>query len=304
MSPGCDDGIQDVIFKNKIGTNAGNKGYQGNHMKMTIPSFLPAASIPPEGQAAVTTKEVLSLLEHHQTLLFEAVGELQELQELEQEKQQIAAEISSKDNVVRAFAKRARDAQQVLEGAVEEFADLKKGKHRSSVPVAELVSYAHRISYTTFAPPEHGAGLAALHGALPPAPQDEHMRASQLYRVHELDLGFTQAFTQSQAPAVTSPEEGEAVKVEPVMPPGWQPGMPVQLPSMLPPMPDGWKPGDPIPLPPLPTLPIPPDGMLPKAQPPAALIHVPHVTLDLNPELEEEYSSEYGSGSESDDDDD
>lgn len=275
-------------------------------MKMAIPSFLVGATIPPEGQAAVTTKEILAILENHQALLVEAVAELSDLQELEQEKQQIAAEIASKDSVLRAFTKRVRDAQQVLESAVEDMAELKRAKVGTSVPVAELVSYAHRISYTTFAPPEYASGVNPLRGALPPAPQDEQMRASMLYHVHELDLGFTKAFAPVSSPLAPPEVENEAGKVEPVMPAGWQPGMPVQLPSDLPPMPAGWKVGDPIPLPPgleMPPL-LPSAGLRPKMPVMPATIHVPHVTLDLNPELEEDLSSEYGSGSDSEEDDD
>lgn len=269
-------------------------------MKMAIPSFLAGASLPPEGQAAVTTKEIQVLLENHQNLLYEAVAELQDLQDLEQEKQQIAEEINNKDAVVRGFAKRVREAHQVLEGTLEEYADLKKGKHRNSVPVAELVSYAHRVSYTAFAPPEHGAGEPVLRGALPPAPQEEHMRASQLYHVKVSELGFTSAFAPPPAPDAL--EEPEPTKAEPIMPAGWQPGMPVQLPTELPPMPAGWKIGDPIPLPPLPGLPM--EGLLPPRAPAPVIMVVPHVNLDLNPELEEDLSSDYGSASESDEDDD
>lgn len=266
---------------------------------MAIPSFLPGATLPPEGQAAVTTKEIQLLLENHQNLLYEAVAELQDLQDLEQEKHQIAEEINSKDAVVRAFAKRVREAHLVLEGTLEEHAALKKGKHRNSVSLTELVSYAHRISYTTFAPPEHGAGEPVLRGALPPAPQEDLMRASQLYHVKVSELGFTSAFAPPPEPE--APEEAEPAKVEPIMPAGWQPGMPVQLPTELPPMPIGWKIGDPIPLPPLPGLPM--EGLPPRAPAPVTMV-VPHVNLDLNPDLEEDLSSDYGSASESDEDDD
>ncbi|KAL3531890.1 hypothetical protein ACH5RR_005411 [Cinchona calisaya] len=44
------------------------------------------------------------------------------------------------------------------------------------------------ISYTTFAPPEFGAGQAPFRGALPPAPQEEQMRASQLYSFTDLGV--------------------------------------------------------------------------------------------------------------------
>lgn len=288
---------------NRLVEIAGTKIWQpGHNLKLTVPTFLAGATLPPEGQSATTTKEIQVLLDNHQNLLYEAVAELQDLQDLELEKQQIAEEIKSKDTVVRSFAKRVREAHQVLEGTLEDYADLKKGKHRASVPVSELVSYAHRVSYTTFAPPEHGAGDPILRGALPPAPQEEHMRASQLYHVKASELGFTAAFAPPPAPEAIEEPESTTAKVEPIMPAGWQPGMPVQLPVELPPMPVGWKIGDPIPLPPLPGLAI--EGLMPARSAPQPMVVVPHVNLDLNPDLEEDLSSDYGSASESDEDDD
>lgn len=100
------------------------------------------------------------------------------------------------------------------------------------------------------------------------------------------------------------------------MPPGWKPGDPIPLPADMPPLPPaGWKPGDavvlppafapfpgvegaapagPIKAPPLPAPPIPASGV----------IHVPFVQLDLNPELEDEFGSEYSDDDGSSDDDD
>ena len=43
------------------------------------------------------------------------------------------------------------------------------------VSAADVVEYARRFSYTTFAPAGYQPG-APLHGIMPPAPQDEHLR--------------------------------------------------------------------------------------------------------------------------------
>lgn len=310
------------------------KGWQqAGHVKTTLPSLLSGETVaPPEG-AAATTKEILSLLESHQFLLFEAVAELGGMQEPGQlDKQQIGGGgggtgSNNKGSALRAFAKRVRDAEQVLESTLEDMAEFKSARLGTSMDVQELVSYAHRVSYTTFAPPEYASGLVPLRGALPPAPQDGQMRASLLYQAHELDLGLPKSTAPALSPLVPTDGAGQmAVEASgpahlepppvPAVPAGWQPGMPVQLPTELPPMPIGWKIGDPIPLPPgLDMTTFPPGwkardvsqgpaSLRPKAPPAPALIHVPHVQLDLNPELEEDLSSEYGSESNSDEDND
>ncbi|GMH26710.1 hypothetical protein Nepgr_028553 [Nepenthes gracilis] len=179
----------------------------------------------------------------------------------------------------------------------------------SRLNLSDILSYAHRISYTTFAPPEFGAGQAPLRGALPPAPQDEQMRASQLYSFADLYVGLPKVVEDKDQvieplmempppplpppllPAESNPLANPAIQglipSNIMVPPGWKPGMPVELPSDLPLPPPGWKPGDPVPLPPLDSLPAsarfeeqPPrpaaPHVLPKLPEP---IQVPHVQL-------------------------
>ncbi|CAM6117396.1 unnamed protein product [Calypogeia fissa] len=321
-----------------------------------MPQLLPEAALPPEGTAATTTKDILAILDSHQTLLFETVEELEHLEKMEGEKLRIADAIAAKDVAMREFAKRLRDAQQVLESTLEDFEDYKRPKKAGgqnefndsveiglgTINIQELVAYAHRISYTTFAPPEFAEG-APLRGALPPAPQEEQMRASKLYQINELELGLPKAVARTASPLMAGDSE---VKVEggatpqnqgaALLPPpaGWKPGMPVELPLELPPMPPGWKPGDPVPLhgdmPPLPpagwkpgdavVLPpsfapfpgvegsgpvkvTPPPGPAVPLAPPGGPIFVPFVNLDLNPELEDPYGSDYSDEDGSSDDD-
>ncbi|KAI3946664.1 hypothetical protein MKW92_043053 [Papaver armeniacum] len=60
----------------------------------------------------------------------------------------------------------------------------------TSFKLKYILSYAHRFSYTTFAPPEFGVGQSPIRVALPPAPQEEQMRALQLYNFTDLDIGL------------------------------------------------------------------------------------------------------------------
>jgi len=253
----------------------------------------------------------------------------------------VAPEIASKDSAMRAFAKNLRETQRVLEQTLEDYEGYRKGKHPKTsnstsdgavgigdLDLSEILTYAHKISYTTFAPPEFGAGQAALRGAIPPAPQDEQMRASLLYQYADLDVGIPkQTITEPLPVAIVEPAP-EKVVVNPMpevvsgtlppMPPGWRPGMPIELPAI----PAGWKPGDPVPLPPAMEVPAgwkPGDVVLlpkteetapslpmPVAPPrPAEPIQVRYVQLDINPEAQDDDSSEYtteeGSSEEEDD---
>ena len=45
-----------------------------------------------------------------------------------------------------------------------------------------MLTYAHKLSYTTFAPPRFEPGKTALGNFRPPAPQEWQMRMSQLHR--------------------------------------------------------------------------------------------------------------------------
>ncbi|KAJ0571427.1 putative mediator complex, subunit Med4 [Helianthus annuus] len=114
-------------------------------------------------------------------------------------------EIRLKDSVILAFANKLKEAERVLNILVDDYSDYRQAKRSkvddsdessSTTTVAtrlnltDILSYAHRISYTTFAPPEFGAGTAPLRGALPPAPQEEQMRASMLYYLADLDVGL------------------------------------------------------------------------------------------------------------------
>ncbi|GLJ45184.1 hypothetical protein SUGI_0951100 [Cryptomeria japonica] len=310
----------------------------------SIPTFLQGSCIPPEAAKATTTKEILSIVESHQVLLEEAVMELHEIQKIEQEKQRISQDIASKDSAMRAFARKLRDAQQVLDQTLEDYGSYKKGKRAKTsdssgddlvglgdLEVSEIISYAHRISYTTFAPPEFASGQAPLRGAIPPAPQDEQLRASLLYQFADLDVGIPKETSTEALPVAILEPPPESMTDNPIlpevipgvpvpaMPPGWRPGMPIELPPM-PPMPPGWKPGDPVPSPPPGWKPgdpvvfpnpqeqmqVPPKPVAP-ARPIAEAIQVPFVQLDINPDnMADEYSSDYsteeGSSEEEDED--
>lgn len=279
-----------------------------------------------------------------QTQLFETVAELQETLDLQDARAKLAREARAKDASLLAFAKKLREAHHVLDRLVDDYADYRRDPKRprgaaavdepepvshgdfgaslhSKLKLDDILTYAHRISYTTFAPPEHGAGLP-LRGALPPAPQDNELRMSQLYQFADLDVGVPKKPLETKE-GVTAEMESmplfELPQEEPprpsmlpiTVPPGWQKGLPALLPD-IPLPPPGWKPGDPIelggiipavkPEEPRPSAPIPVgvQPMVPRAQEP---IQVAAVNLDINfSSSSDEYSSDVGSSDEDDED--
>lgn len=299
----------------------------------SFPTFLSSQSQSSLDSSPSSSKEIISLFTALQSQLFEAVAELQEILDLQDAKQKVTREIRSKDSAILAFANKLKEAERVLDILVDDYSDYRRLKRLKSendeensstttvatqLNLTDILAYAHRISYTTFAPPEFGAGQAPLRGALPPAPQEEQMRASQLYNFADLDVGIPKTVEQeritieplSEEPVETNPLANLAMKglIPPnfVIPSGWKPGMPVELPTDLPILPPpGWKPGDPVALPPLDfpprvneqqSRPLPVPGFSKAPEP----IQVRYVELDVP----NDGSSDYSSYEESSDDED
>ncbi|CAA2972385.1 mediator of RNA polymerase II transcription subunit 4-like [Olea europaea subsp. europaea] len=305
----------------------------------SLPSFLSSQTqslvpTPPDSSPS-SIKEILTQFTSLQNQLFEAVAELQEILDLQDAKQKLTREIQSKDSTILAFANKLKEAERVLDILVDDYSDYRRPKRSKSIEneeysstttvatqlkLSDILSYAHRISYTTFAPPEFGAGQAPLRGALPPAPQEEQMRASQLYNFADLDVGLSKTDegkertiepfieTSTAQPSESNPLANLAAipgLLPPnfVVPSGWKPGMPVELPTDLPILPpSGWKPGDPVALPPFDSLPVPPraEEQQTRPVPPPGLTKVPesiqvrHVQLDIEDDSSD-YSSDVGS---------
>ncbi|KAJ0571404.1 putative mediator complex, subunit Med4 [Helianthus annuus] len=301
----------------------------------SFPTFLSTQNLSSTDSNPANSKEIISLFSTLQGQLFEAVTELQEILDLQDAKQKVTREIRSKDSAILAFANKLKEAERVLDILVDDYSDYRQAKRSkvddsdeslSTTTVAtrlnltDILSYAHRISYTTFAPPEFGAGTAPLRGALPPAPQEEQMRASMLYSFADLDVGLPKSDNKDKftiEPLVENQNDPNLLAnmgIKDMLPPnivvpsGWKPGMPVQLPTDLPILPPaGWKPGDPVALPPLESLSVPPRIEEQQPQP----VHVPpfakgpqpiqvrHVQLDIA----DDSSSEYTTDETSDDED-
>ncbi|KAL3825932.1 hypothetical protein ACJIZ3_021961 [Penstemon smallii] len=310
--------LQMASLASKLFEVSPNRAHWISAFRGSLPSFLSSQTT--QSSSPSSTKEILAQFTLLQTQLFEAVAELQEILDLQDAKQKIAREIRTRDSALLTFANKLKETEQVLDNLVDDYSDYRRLKRTKSVnteddstttiatrlKLSDILSYAHRISYTTFAPPEFGAGQAPLRGALPPAPQEEQMRASQLYNFANLDVGLPKTdegkekviepFMENPLP----PESNPLANI--VVPSGWKPGMPVELPSDLPILPPlGWKPGDPIALPPLDSLPGPPrvEEQQPRVVPPGLgrapePIQVRHVQLDIEDDSSD-YSSDEGS---------
>lgn len=302
-----------------------NRSQWVSSFRGSLPSFLPSQT-PLLEPSPSTTKETLSLFASLQSQLFEAVAELQEILDLQDAKQRISQEIQSKDSSVLAFARKLQEAVRVLDMLVDDYSDYRRPKRaklsddedsslttvNTQIKLSDILSYAHRISYTTFAPPEFGAGPGPLRGALPPAPQEEHMRASQLYNFADHDVGLPK--TDKGKEKIVHPLIDPAMELPDltniVVPVGWQPGMPVELPIDIPLPPPGWKQGDPVPLPPLSVtqkveqlLVPPPPPVVPLQGPPKMpeVIQVRHVQLDLDDDSSDYSSDDEEASSDSED---
>lgn len=184
--------------------------------------------------------------------------------------------------------------------------------------LTDLLDYARRISYTTFAPSAYVPG-APLCGMMPPAPQEEHFQASKLAQ-HAADR---KARAKAEAKAAEEREREEArrkmLEAAAAIPPEeliarlskWKPGEP--WPEGIPPPPPGWKPGDALRF----DIPKMDEGVGAMVKPTNAVAAVkpaqrvvPFVSLDLNPDLDDDdhdarsISDDFEEVSASEDDDD
>jgi hypothetical protein len=133
----------------------------------TLPTFLPSQSQSLDEPTPTSTKEIISLFTSLQTQLFESVAELQEILDLQDSKQRISQEIKSKDSALLNFANKLKEAERVLDILVDDYADYRRRRPippneeeenatntttvASQLKLSDILSYAHRISYTTFA---------------------------------------------------------------------------------------------------------------------------------------------------------
>ncbi|KAK6152418.1 hypothetical protein DH2020_015053 [Rehmannia glutinosa] len=314
--------LQMASLSSKLFEVSPNRSHWISAFRGSLPSFL-SSQTQPVTPSPSSAKEIIAQFTNLQTQLL-ARCELQEILDLQDAKQKLTREIRTKDSSLLTFANKLKEAERVLDILVDDYSDYRRIKRSKStdganessstttvatqLKLSDILSYAHKVSYTTFAPPEFGAGQAPLRGALPPAPQEEQMRASQLYNFADLDIGLPKTDEGKEKiiePLVETPAEINMSAIQGlipsniVIPSGWKPGMPVELPSDLPILPPpGWKPGDPVTLPPLDALagppraeeqqlrPIPPPGLGKAPEP----IQVRHVQLDI-----EDDSSDYSS---------
>ncbi|XP_057422697.1 mediator of RNA polymerase II transcription subunit 4-like [Lotus japonicus] len=336
--------VQMASLTSKLFEVSSNRSVWVTAFRGSIPTFLSsqaqAHSSTPLESSPSSTKEIISLFSTLQTQIVEAITELQEILDLQDAKQKIDREIRSKDMALLGLANKLKDSERGLDILVDDYSDYRRSKRTklgdgseddsltsstvsSQLKLSDILSYAHRISYTTFAPPEFGAGQAPLRGAMPPAPQDEQMRASQLYNFADLDIGLPKAVETKEKTieAIVEPPPQQSVDTNPLanfsaiqgllppnfaVPPGWKPGMPVQLPMDIPiKPPPGWKPGDPVPLPPMDSLPVPRfeeqqlHPHIPQPKQPE-VIQVQHVNLDLGGSDSSDYSSDEASSDDED----
>lgn len=188
----------------------------------------------------------------------------------------LEAEIKSKKDKVVQYAAQLRQSQEEIANVLRKHqVVLHHAKHQAQVLLdpRDLIAYAHRIAGTTSAPKEWQPGFP-MFGFMPPAPQEHMMRAGVLSRgiIAEIVTQGPEKYTSS---AVRVKQEGEALEkleipiglgasdaqIRKQMPPGWNPGDPVDLPldALLHYMgrtfflehgitlPEAWKTGDPLP---------------------------------------------------------
>lgn len=219
------------------------------------------------------------LLRTDQALL-RALNQLREHQRQQQRLARLKDEVAKKDGVVEQLALQLQQAQGTLQRVIDDTTTkldrpLVPGggsARRDGVDVDEVVAYAHKVSYTTSAPPNWNPNLPHMRMFLPPAPQE----------INILQGNFYHNSTSAPIPDF-SDLTGAAKKAEPDLGApdlGAGPTLPMQQPL---PFAGGPAPAL-IPIAELP--PAPPSGLAPPPSEP-----VKQIMLDLNPDDEDSDSS-------------
>ncbi|DAZ93607.1 TPA: hypothetical protein N0F65_003657 [Lagenidium giganteum] len=232
---------------------------------------LPPSTITP-ARLRTVNETFAKVLEKDRDLLT-AVKKLARHQVAQKELLRIQDEINKKKEKVVRYAAQLRRSQQDIAQVLKkhEFV-LNNARSKSKVVLdpREVVAYAHKIAGTTSAPKEWRPGFP-MFGFMPPAPQEHMMRAGVLSRgiVDEIVTKEPETYT-AMAKRSNEQQDVEGVpiglgasdaEIRKQMPPGWNPGDPVDLPldALLHYMgrgffaehgvtlPETWKAGDPIP---------------------------------------------------------
>ncbi|KAK6126041.1 hypothetical protein DH2020_040155 [Rehmannia glutinosa] len=167
--------LQMASLSSKLFEVSPNRSHWISAFRGSLPSFL-SSQTQPVTPSPSSAKEIIAQFTNLQTQLFEAVAELQEILDLQDAKQKLTREIRTKDSSLLTFANKLKEAERVLDILVDDYSDYRRIKRSKStdgadessstttvatqLKLSDILSYAHKVSYTTFAPPEFGAGQA------------------------------------------------------------------------------------------------------------------------------------------------
>jgi len=207
-----------------------------------------------------TSQNVFRKLLDTDLKLHQYVKQLEDHQAFQEKLRQLDKEMAALDHQIYEVAMNLKTVEHPLMNSVEnEKNHIQTIKKSVSVLAPEIVSYGHKISYTTSAPSGWIPSQVAVFK--PPAPQEEQVRSGLLYtKIPDDILNFYNLEDPTRTQATTKLEDAtdshsttfsELEKIAssdlsklniPPPPQGWKAGMPINIP----PPPKGWKPGDPL----------------------------------------------------------
>ncbi|KAK3274534.1 hypothetical protein CYMTET_17284, partial [Cymbomonas tetramitiformis] len=127
-----------------------------------------------------------------------------------------------------------------------------KNPCETHLPLELVIGYAHKVSYTSFAPHNYNTGQPVK--ANPPAPQEEQFRASKLHehaaKILQAEIDAENKAAEAQAKLIAA-KKAEAQRVAAAaakrkalvggVPVALPPGMALPAGLVIPAMPAGWK---------------------------------------------------------------
>lgn len=205
-------------------------------------------------------QHVFAKLIEKDSKLHNYVAQLGEHQKFQEKLAQLSREMAAQDEQILELATNLKTVEHDLHKNIQNEAShietIKNSAAHGGISAPDIVSYGHKISYTTSAPAGWAPSTVAVFK--PPAPQEEQVRTGLLYAklpdhilkhfgIEETNKTHTNMpdAQNNGAPEeqASTPPQIDFQKINiPLPPKGWKPGDQISIP--LPPK--GWKPGDQI----------------------------------------------------------
>ncbi|OQR82430.1 hypothetical protein ACHHYP_16056 [Achlya hypogyna] len=196
-----------------------------------------------------TTDSLFEAILKKDRLLLQTVKQLNAHQVAQKELDRLKAQIAEKEAKIVNYARALRSGQKAISNVLLKhkrvLTNAKASPSATHLAPQDIIAYAHKVASTSSAPAGWQPGFP-MFGFMPPAPTPEMMRAGVLSRgvIDSIVTKETTSYTSTKrsldaiAPNVPSNNTDVRIglgisdeEISKLIPPGWKPGDPIDLPA-------------------------------------------------------------------------